>query len=79
MEQQHENIVAAVTKGEMLAATNAGENERQRKKVNETRTTFPPKKRVTKKFLDVSGCSRAKEHQRNVQKKCATRAKSLFC
>ena len=43
VEQQHENIVAAVTKGEMLAATNAGENERQRKKVNETRTTFPPK------------------------------------
>ena len=43
MEQQHENIVAAVTKGEMLAATNAGENERQRKIVNETRTTFPPK------------------------------------
>ena len=29
VEQQHENIVAAVTEGEMLAATNAGENERQ--------------------------------------------------
>ena len=32
------------------------------------------KKLVTKKFLDVSRCSRAKQHQRNVQKKkvCCT-------
>ena len=29
LEEQHENSVAAVTKWEMLAATNAGENERQ--------------------------------------------------
>ena len=28
-------------------------------------------KRVTKKFLEVSRCSRAKQRQRNVQKKCA--------
>ena len=42
------------------------------KKVNE-------KKRVTKKFLEVSRCSRAKKRQRNVQKKCAARAKLLFC
>jgi len=78
VEEQHENIVAAVTKGEMLAATNAGENERQWKKVNETRTTFPPKKRVTKKFLDVSRCSRAKQHQRNVQKKSVLHVQSRF-
>ena len=55
-EEQHENFVAAVTKWEMLAATNA----------------FPPYifsiKRVTKKFLEVSSCSRAKQWQRNVQK-----------
>ena len=31
------------------------------------------KKRVTKKFLEVSRCSRAKQRQRNVQKKCAAR------
>ena len=37
------------------------------------------KKRVTKKFLEVSRCSRAKQQQRNVQKKCAARAKLLFC
>ena len=32
-------------------------------------------KHVTKKFLEVSRCSRAKQRQRNVQKKCAARAK----
>ena len=31
------------------------------------------------KFLEVSRCSRAKQRQRNVQKKCAARAKLLFC
>ena len=35
-------------------------------------------KRVTKKFLEVSRCSRAKQRQRNVQKKFAARAKLLF-
>ena len=35
-------------------------------------------KRVTKKFLEVSPCSRAKQRQRNVQKKCAARAKLLL-
>ena len=48
-----------------------GENERQWKKSER-------KKRVTKKFLEVSRCSRAKQRQRNVQKKCAARAKFLF-
>ena len=32
-----------------------------------------------KKFLEVSRCSRAKQWQRNVQKKCAARAKMPFC
>ena len=35
-------------------------------------------KRVTRKFLEVSRCSRAKKQQRNVQKKCAARAKLFF-
>ena len=30
------------------------------------------------KFLEVSRCSRAKQRQRNVQKKCAARAKLLL-
>ena len=41
------------------------------KKVNQ-------KKSVTKKFLEVSRCSRPKQRQRNVQKQCAARAKLLF-
>ena len=32
-----------------------------------------------KKFLEVSRGGRAKQRQRNVQKKCAARAKFLFC
>ena len=31
--------------------------------------------RVARKFLEDSSCSRAKQWQRNVQKKCAARAK----
>ena len=36
------------------------------------------KKRVTKTFMAVLRCSRAKRRQGNVQKKCAARAKLLF-
>ena len=80
LEEQHENLVAAVTKWEMLAATNQmqGENERQWKKVNENTYDISSIKRVTKKFLEVSRCSRAKQRQRNVQKQGAARAKLLF-
>ena len=48
------------------------------KKVNENSYDISSIKRVTKKFLEVSRCSRAKQRQRNVQKKCAARAKLLF-
>ena len=70
LEEQHENLVAAVTKWEMLAATNQmqGENERQWKKVNENMYDISSIKSVTKKFLVVSRCCRAKQRQRNVQK-----------
>ena len=49
------------------------------KKVNENTYDISSKKRVTKKFLEVSRCSSAKQRQRIVQKKCAARAKLLFC
>ena len=49
------------------------------KKVNENTCDFSSKKRSTKKFLEVSRCNRAKQRQGNVQKKCAARAKLLFC
>ena len=47
--------------------------------VNENTYDISSTKRVTKKFLEVSLCSRAKQRQRKVQKKCAARAKLLFC
>ena len=48
------------------------------KKVNEKTYDISSIKRVTKKFLEVLRCSRAKQRQRNVPKKCAARAKLLF-
>ena len=64
----------------MLAATNQmqGENEWQWKTVNENTYEISSIKSLTKKFLEVSRCIRAKQRQRNVQKKCAARAKLLF-
>ena len=51
-----------------------GENERQwKKKVKKKTYDISSIKRVTKKFLEVSRCSRAKQRQRNVQEKCAAR------
>ena len=49
------------------------------KKVNENTYDSSSKKRITKTFLEVSRCSRAKQRQRNAQKKCAARAKLLSC
>ena len=43
-------------------------------KVNENTYDISSKKRVTKKFLEVSRCSREEQRQRNVQKKRAARA-----
>ena len=48
------------------------------KKVNENTYDISSMKRVTKKFLEVSRCSRAEQRQRNVQKKCAARTRLLF-
>ena len=50
-----------------------------KKKVNEKTYDISSKKGVTKKFLEGSRCSRAKQRQRNEQKKCAAGAKLLFC
>ena len=49
-----------------------------KKKVTESSYDISSTERVTKKFLEVSRCSRAKQRQRNVQKKFAARAKLLF-
>ena len=45
------------------------------KKRNENTYDISSTKRATKKFLEVSRCSHAKQRQRNVQKKCAAHAK----
>ena len=55
-----------------------GGNE-QVKKVNNNSYDISSIKRVTRKFLEVSHCGRAKQRQRNVQKKCAPHAKLFFC
>ena len=63
------------------ASGQQGENKRQRKKSYQQHIRYQSSiKRVTRMFLEVSRCSRAKERERNVQKKCATRAKlGFFC
>ena len=43
------------------------DNERQWKKLNDNTYDISSIKRVTKKFLEGSRCSRAKQRQRNVQ------------
>ena len=53
---------------------NGSEKKSERERVRH----FLHKKRVTKKFLEVLRCSRAKQWQRNVLKKCAALAKLLF-
>ena len=49
-----------------------------KKRVNNNTSDIPSIKRVTRKFLEVSRNSRAKQRQRNVEKKCAARVKLLF-
>ena len=77
LEKQHENFVAAVRKWEMLAVTKVKVSGCE-KKGNTNTYDIPSIKRVTRKFLGVLRCSRAKQQQRNVQKKCAARAKLLI-
>ena len=50
----------------------------EKKKGNKNTYDISFKKRVTIKFLGVLRCSRAKQLQRNAQKKCAALAKLLF-
>ena len=76
LEEQHENYLAALRKWEILAAAKVEVSEW--KKVTSNRYNISSIKRVTGKFLDVSRCGRAKQRQRNPQKKCATRAKLFF-
>ena len=80
LEEQHKNVVAAVTKmrnasGQQCKVKMSGSEKKVKKKTYDTSSI----KRVTRKFLEVSRCSRAKKRQRSVQKKCAARAKMFLC
>ena len=65
----------------MNASGHRGENghERQwKKKGNRNTYDICSIKRVSRKFLEVSRCSRAKQRQRNVQKKIVLHQAKLF-
>ena len=67
MEEQHQNVFSG---GEKMRnpSGHQGENERVKKKLNNNRYDIFSIKHVTRKFLEVSRCGRAKQGQRNVQK-----------
>ena len=64
--------------GGMLAVTRVKMSDSE-KRVNKNTSDIPSTKRANRTFLEVSRNSRAKQRQRNVPKKCAVRAKLLFC
>ena len=68
-EEQHQSFVAAVNEmWELLAATIWKWVAVKKKKGNKITFYISSIKRVTRKLLEVSLCSRAKQRQRNVQK-----------
>ena len=78
LEEQHENVLAAVRKWEILAATKVKMSEW--KNVSNNRYDISSIKRVTRTFLKVSRCGRAKleQRQRNVQNKSLLYVQSCF-
>ena len=62
----------------MRNASGVKMSDNEKKKVNKNTYDISSIKRVTRKFLEVSRFSGAKQRQKNVQKKCAARAKLLF-
>ena len=77
LEEQQKHFVAAVRKLRMLAAIKVKMSNSE-KKVNKNTYDISPIKRVTRKFLEVSRCSRAKQRQRNVQKSVLHVESSFF-
>ena len=61
----------------MLSATKVKKSGSE-KNVNINTCDKSSIKRVTRKFLEVSRCSRAKQWQKMYQKECVARAKLLF-
>ena len=77
LEEQQKHFVAAVRKLQMLAAIKVKMSNSE-KKVNKNTYDISSIKRVTRKFLEVSRCSRAKQRQRNVQKSVLRVESSFF-
>ena len=67
--------------GGMLAATTVkmiNSEKRMNKNTSDIPSTIPSIKRVTRKFLEVSRNSCAKQRQRNVKKKIVLHVRSCF-
>ena len=63
----------------MLAASKVKMSGREKKSIR-NKYDISPRKSVTRTFLQISRCSRAKQRQRYCTKTCAERAKLfLFC
>ena len=77
LEEQQKHFVAVVRKLQMLAAIKVKMSNSE-KKVNKNTYDISSIKRVTRKFLEVSRCSRAKQRQRNVQKSVLRVESSFF-
>ena len=77
LEEQHENFIAAVRKWQILAAARVKMSGIKKRFYRNT-YNISSIKRVTRKFLEVSRCSRAKQWQRNVQKSVLHVNRCLF-
>ena len=62
----------------MLAATRMKMSDSEKKKAKKNTYDISSLKRITRKFLEVSRRSRAKQRQRNVQKKVCCTCKVAF-
>ena len=75
LEEKHKNLIAAVRKKGILAAIKVKISASEKNKVTRKTYSISSIKRVTRKFLEVSRCIRAKQRQSNEKKK---RAKLFF-
>ena len=81
MEEQHEQFkqfVAAVRKWEIRAAMKVKMRGSEKRKVNKNTYDISSIKRVTRKFLEVSRCGRARQWQKKCSKKVYCTCKVAF-
>ena len=78
LEEQQKHFVAAVRKLQMLAAIKVKMSNSEKKWTRIHTYGISSIKRVTRKFPELSRCSRAKQRQRNVFKKVCCTLKVRF-